>query len=126
MIKYKDEKINLDIILNDEEKSKLNNEQENIFLNIYQNEKNEITNSLINDINNKKIKIKFEDKNLSNIINCFCNSNNYYANLLKEILYYYYIDIIYYSKMDVIITNILLKGKNNGYPLFINESLTII
>ena len=122
-IYYNDEKLNLDKILNDEEKSKLNEEQKNIFLNLYQNDINEITNDLMNEIKNKKLKINLEDKNLSNIINCFCNSDNYYINILKEILYYYYIEIIYYSKMDANITNILLKGKNKSYPLYINESL---
>ena len=125
-IKFNDEKIILDNILNDEEKSKLNDEKKNIFFSIYQNEINKITNDLINDIKNKKLKIHLEGKNLSNIINCFCNSNNSFVIILQKMLYYYYIEEIYYSKMDTIIANILIKGKNNNYPLFINESLTKI
>ena len=117
-IKNKDDKLLKNIIsLNIEEKNKLKEEQKNEFLNIYQNEINDITNDLINIINNKKL------KNVTDFINIFCNSNNYFVVVLKEIIYFYHIEMGYYSKMDNIIVNILLKGKNNNYPLFINESL---
>ena len=117
-IKNKDDKLLKNIIsLNYDEKNKLKEEQKNEFLNIYQNEINDITNDLINIINNKKL------KNVTDFINIFCNSNNYFVVVLKEIIYFYHIEMGYYSKMDNIIVNILLKGKNNNYPLFINESL---
>ena len=90
--------------------NKLNEKQKIIFLNLYYNEINNIKNNL---------KIKGEEKKINDY---FENNDNYYFIVLKNILYCYYLEIEYYSKMDNKIIDILLNY-NKKYESFISESI---
>lgn len=90
--------------------NKLNEKQKIIFLNLYYNEINNIKNNL---------KIKNEEKKINDY---FENNDNYYFIILKNILYCYYLEIEYYSKMDNKIIDILLNY-NKKYESFISESI---
>ena len=115
-------KIKRNILLNDEEKNKLNKEQNIIFINIYNNEINELKNDLINKINNRKNLFNSNNNNVSEIINYYLNNKVcYFVVVLKEIMYYYYIENIYYCQMDNKIINIIINGKDNNYPLALSE-----
>ena len=90
--------------------NKLNEKQKIILLNLYYNEINNIKNSL---------KIKNEEKKINDY---FENNDNHYFIVLKNILYCYYLEIEYYSKMDNKIIDILINY-NKKYEPFISESI---
>ena len=90
--------------------NKLNEKQKIIFLNLYYNEINNIKNNL---------KIKNEEKKINDY---FENNDNHYFIVLKNILYCYYLEIEYYSKMDNKIIDILINY-NKKYEPFISESI---
>ena len=107
--------IGKNIILNKEEKNKLNEEQKIIILNLYNNEKDEIKKDIINET---------KDKNICELINYYFDySNCYFAVVLNELLCYFYMENNYFSKIDNKIVNLLTKSNNNNPSLFISKSM---
>ena len=100
-------------IINKDKEYLLTQEKKIIFLNIYLKEKKEIQKELIKIIINKNYLPNNNEENFIEIINDFFNNIYNFEVNLKEIFYYYFIEMEFYSKLDKNIINLLIFSELN-------------
>ena len=119
--------VNKNILLSNEEKNKISEEQKIIIIEFYNSEINEIKNDILSIKNDEQFMPNIEINKLEEIIDSYFDDSNgyschYYPVILKEIFFYNFIENAYYSKMNSIIMNLLNKGKDKKeeYSIFLN------
>jgi hypothetical protein len=119
--------VNKNIFLSNEEKNKISEEQKIIIIELYNSEINKIKNDIISIKNDEQFMSNIEINKIEEIIDSYFDDSNgylsyYYPAILKEILFYNFIENAYYSKMNSIIINLLNKSKNKKeeYSIFLN------